>query len=244
MSADYKAAAKVAEEITNAPLFSREVRNLAAAHLELLARLDEAAGRIFGPGVFADAAAAIRELEAKLEAALAPERTAAGQQPWLIRTCNHEWFEGRCVHCNVKAVDGRAAPASPLPPGLERASLTHNPTHGAALWLGKRLVARIAGGAEVSAVTESDPIPQWRKDAETFVNAVNSASSPLLGLELAQEMLEDAEVTNDISESEADAFGADDSAVYHRAARKELAKVGQAISAEISRLKGEGSESC
>ena len=36
MSADYKAAAKVAEEITNAPLFSREVRNLAAAHLELL----------------------------------------------------------------------------------------------------------------------------------------------------------------------------------------------------------------
>jgi len=35
---------------------------------ELLARLDEAAGRIFGPGVFADAAAAIRELEAKLEA--------------------------------------------------------------------------------------------------------------------------------------------------------------------------------
>ena len=134
-----------------------------------------------------------------------------------------------------------AAPASPLLPGLERASLTHNPTHGAALWLGKRLVARIAGGAEVSAVTESDPIPQWRKDAETFVNAVNSASSPLLGLELAQEMLEDAEVTNDISESEADAFGADDSAVYHRAARKELAKVGQAISAEISRLKGRGS---
>ena len=120
MSADYKAAAKVAEEITNAPLFSREVRNLAAAHLELLARLDEAAGRIFGPGVFADAAAAIRELEAKLEAALAPERTAAGQQPWLIRTCNHEWFEGRCVHCNVKAVDGRAAPASPLLPGRER----------------------------------------------------------------------------------------------------------------------------
>jgi len=134
-----------------------------------------------------------------------------------------------------------AAPSSPLLPGLERASLTHNPTHGAALWLGKRLVARIAGGAEVSAVTESDPIPQWRKDAETFVNAVNSASSPLLGLELAQEMLEDAEVTNDISESEADAFGADDSAVYHRAARKELAKVGQAISAEISRLRGEGS---
>ena len=71
--------------------------------------------------------------------------------------------------------------------------------------------------------------------------SIIATASPLLpGLELAQEMLEDAEVTNDISESEADAFGADDSAVYHRAARKELAKVGQAISAEISRLKGEG----
>ena len=99
---------------------------------ELLARLDAVYAVSPNGALLDDAAAAIRELEAKLEAALAPERTAAGQQPWLIRTCNHEWFEGRCVHCNVKAVDGRAAPASPLPPGLERASLTHNPTHGAA----------------------------------------------------------------------------------------------------------------
>ena len=36
-----------------------------------------------------------------------------GQEPWLIRTCKHEPFEGRCIHCQVQFKDGypiRTAP--------------------------------------------------------------------------------------------------------------------------------------
>ncbi len=58
----------------------------------------------------------------------------------------------------------------------ERASLTQNTKLGAALWIGDRLVARIAGTVENSRITPDAPVPQWRKDAMTFVDAVNAAA--------------------------------------------------------------------
>jgi len=58
-----------------------------------------------------------------------------------------------------------------------RASLTLNPTFGAALWLDGRLVARIVSDIANSRVSEDDPEPQWSRDAMVFVGAVNARAS-------------------------------------------------------------------
>jgi len=39
-------------------------------------------------------------------AALRVMRSAKAQTAYVNR-CPHEWYQGRCIHCDIKAVDGR-----------------------------------------------------------------------------------------------------------------------------------------
>ena len=86
------------------------------------------------------------------------------------------WHEGLAV---LRAAGLRSEAGIKEDPEREHyASLTLSPTFGAALWLDGRLVARIASDVQNSRVTPDDPVPQWRKDADVFVEAVNSRRTP------------------------------------------------------------------